>query len=196
MSVGGRLDCASHIRPCAGEAVGGDTVIVKPLEDGCFVAIVDVLGHGMEAHELTGTIEAFLDQAANGDLSATLARLHEHLQGTRGAAAGLCRISEAGNVDYVGVGNTALRRLGSTETRLVSRDGVLGQQMRTPLPQTLTLAADEVLLLYTDGVKDRFSQHDYPAVLEHSAEEIARNIVQRFGKDYDDAACIAVRFAR
>ena len=30
--------------------------------------------------------------------------------------------------------------------------------------------------------------------LEQPADAIARNVVQRFGKDYDDAGCIAVRF--
>ena len=66
--------------------------------------------------------------------------------------------------------------------------------VRTPLPQEMQLDSGDVLLLYTDGVKDRFTLADYPGVLEQSVEAIARNIVERFGKDSDDAACIAVRF--
>ncbi len=174
--------------------MSGDTTVVQQLDDGLFAAIVDVLGHGPEAHELTGTIEKVLNDSAEADVSITLERLHNALQGSRGAAAGLCRISAGGRVDYAGVGNTAVRRLGTAETRLISRDGVIGQQMRTPLPQELQLEPGDVLLLYTDGVKDRFTLADYPGVLEQSAQAIARNIVQRFGKDYDDAACIAVRF--
>jgi serine/threonine protein phosphatase PrpC len=66
--------------------------------------------------------------------------------------------------------------------------------MRSLLPQALQLEPGDLVVLYTDGVSDRFTAEDYPSVLHHSAEEVARNIVQRFGKGHDDAACIAVRF--
>jgi hypothetical protein len=36
------------IRPCQGERVSGDAVVIRPLEEGLFAAIVDVLGHGPE----------------------------------------------------------------------------------------------------------------------------------------------------
>ena len=54
--------------------------------------------------------------------------------------------------------------------------------------------AGDTFVLYTDGVSDRFTSQDYPGVLHHAPETVARNIVQRFGKDHDDAACIAVRY--
>ncbi len=187
----------SHLRPCSGESVAGDATHVQPNADRLFAAIIDVLGHGPEAHALMTTIEPVLERAAgNGvDVVTVLEQLHQALQGTRGAAAGLCSIDRTGLVEYVGVGNTAVRCFGSAETRLVSKDGVLGQQMRTPLRQTLQLAPGDVLLLYTDGVKDRFTLADYPGLLEQPADVIARTVVKRFGKDYDDAACVAVRLA-
>jgi serine phosphatase RsbU (regulator of sigma subunit) len=175
--VGELLEHSSQIRPCRGELLSGDAVVIRPLEPGLFVAIVDVLGHGPEAHELTHVIDA------------------QHLKGSRGAAVGLCAIDAAtGRIDYAGIGNTTLRRFGKTETRLVSQDGVLGQNMRTPLHQTLQLEPGDLIVLYTDGVSDRFTSDDYPGVLRHAPKEVANNIVQRFGKDYDDAACIAVRY--
>ena len=125
-----------------------------------------------------------------------MARLHQYLRGTRGAAAGLCAIdSAAGRVVYAGTGNTAARRFGTADTRLVSHDGVLGQNMRTPRPQTLNLEPGDLLVLYTDGVKDRFTSDDYPGVFSHPPKEVVQNIVKRFGKNHDDAACIAVRYA-
>jgi serine/threonine protein phosphatase PrpC len=51
-----------------------------------------------------------------------------------------------------------------------------------------------MVVLYTDGVSDRFTAQDYPGVLRHPPSEVANNIVQRFGKSHDDAACIAVRY--
>ena len=194
--VGAQLEHSSTIRPCRGERVSGDTVVVQPLERGLFVAIVDVLGHGPEAHELTHIIEAYLTRYRSADVAGLMTRLHDHLKGTRGAAVGLCVIDEVtGQINYAGIGNTAIRRFGKEETRLVSQDGVLGQNMRTPRPQSLQMASGDVIVLYTDGISDRFSSDDYPGVLRHAAKEVANNIVQRFGKDHDDAACIVVRYS-
>ena len=60
----------------------------------------------------------------------------------------------------------------------------------------MTLSYGDVVLLYTDGVKDRFELGEYPQLLQHGAEAIAKTIVQRFGKDYDDASCIALRYEK
>jgi negative regulator of sigma-B (phosphoserine phosphatase) len=189
------LQHSNMIRPCRGEYQSGDAVVIQTLEHGLFLAIIDVLGHGPEAHQLTHVIEVYLSRYSATDVVGVMVRLHQHLKGTRGAAVGLCSIDAAtGRLDYAGIGNTAIRRFGTTETRLVSRDGVLGQNMRTPMLQTLQLEPGELIVLYTDGVSDRFTSNDYPGVLRHTPEEVARNIVQRFGKDHDDAACIAVRY--
>jgi negative regulator of sigma-B (phosphoserine phosphatase) len=195
LNVDERLEQSSLIRPCLGELLSGDAVVIRPLEEGLFVAIVDVLGHGPEAHELTHVIDAYLTRYGSSDVSGVMTRLHQHLKGTRGAAVGLCTIdTDTGRTDYVGVGNTAIRRFGKTETRLVSQDGVLGQNMRTPRPQALQLEPGDLIVLYTDGVSDRFTSDDYPGVLRHAPKEVVSNIVQRFGKDHDDAACVAVRY--
>jgi len=195
LNVDERLQHSSIVRSCHGEYLSGDAVVIRPLEHGLFVAIVDVLGHGPEAHELTHVIEAYLVRYGTSDVSGLMTRLHQHLRGTRGAVAGLCAIDAAtGRTNYAGIGNTVMRRFGKAETRLVSQDGVLGQNMRTPLPQTLQLDAGDLIVLYTDGVSDRFTSDDYPGVLLHAPKEVASNIVQRFGKNHDDAACIAVRY--
>ena len=86
------LEHSSQIRPCQGERLSGDAVVIRPLEQGLFVAIVDVLGHGPEAHELTHVIDAYLDCYGTSDVSGLMTRLHQHLKGSRGAAVGLCAI--------------------------------------------------------------------------------------------------------
>jgi negative regulator of sigma-B (phosphoserine phosphatase) len=189
------LQHSSIIRPCKGEYQSGDAVVIQTLEHGLFLAMIDVLGHGPEAHELTLVIDAYLARYSAADVVGVMQRLHQHLKGTRGAAVGLCAIDAAtGRLDYAGIGNTAIRRFGGMETRLVSQDGVLGQNMRTPKLQTLQLEPEDLIVLYTDGVSDRFTAKEYPGVSHHAPADVARNIVQRFGKDHDDAACIAVRY--
>jgi serine phosphatase RsbU (regulator of sigma subunit) len=66
--------------------------------------------------------------------------------------------------------------------------------MRTPLLQSLKLESGDVLVLYTDGVSDRFTAAEYPGVLRHAPKDVVRIILDRFGKDHDDSACIAIRY--
>jgi serine phosphatase RsbU (regulator of sigma subunit) len=67
--------------------------------------------------------------------------------------------------------------------------------MRTPHPQDLQLEAGDLIVLYTDGVQDRFTSDDYPGLFHHAPQRVAQTIVKRFGKPYDDAACIAIRYS-
>jgi serine phosphatase RsbU (regulator of sigma subunit) len=195
ISVDSTLEHGYTIRPCRGESLSGDAVIARTLDAGIFMAIVDVLGHGPEAHELTHIIDSYLSRYGCWEVTRVITQLHQHLKGTRGAAVGMCAINAStGRLDYAGIGNTSIRRFGTTETRLVSHDGVLGQNMRTPLPQSVQLADGDLVVLYTDGVSDRFTAEQYPGMAHHPPAEIAKNIVQRFGKDHDDAACVAVRY--
>ncbi len=99
-------------------------------------------------------------------------------------------------VRYTGVGNTVLRTFGSQATRLISTDGIIGSRFRTPAVQAAPLNESGIILLYTDGVSDRFDVEQYPQILYHSASAIARKIVARFGKPYDDATCMAMRYGR
>jgi serine phosphatase RsbU (regulator of sigma subunit) len=191
-----RLEHYAVVRPLRGERVGGDAAIVHQLEDGLFLAIIDVLGHGPEAYEVALVAEKFLAAHHSSDLVSSMDGLNEELRGTRGAAVGLCHLDlEAGQVRYVGVGNTAARKFARTPVRLFSRDGVIGEYARTPKEQSLQLAPGEVLLLYTDGVSDRFDVEDYPGILRDDLRTVVTTVVRRFGKKHDDAACIAARFA-
>jgi len=124
-------------------------------------------------------------------------RLHSELKGTIGAGAGLCVVdSVTRDLRYTGVGNTVLRTFGSQATRLISTDGIIGDRFRTPAVQSAPLNETGTVLLYTDGVSDRFDLAQYPQLIYHSASTIARKIVERFGKPYDDATCMAMRYGR
>ncbi len=190
-----RVEYAKVNRPHHYEHVSGDAAVVGEKGHLLFAAIVDVLGHGREAHELAVDIEKFLSAQRIGSVVNLMDRLHEYLIGTRGAVAGLCILDrDSGLLRYAGTGNTVIRRFGSAEVRLLSRPGIVGGSRRTPREEQMRLTPGDVVLLYTDGIKDRFELSEYPQLLHHTAESIAKTIVQRFGKDYDDASCIALRY--
>jgi serine phosphatase RsbU (regulator of sigma subunit) len=193
----GDIDVASFARPCLGERVSGDTVVIEHRDEILFLAIVDALGHGPQANAVANQAERSLCNDWSGDVLDTLHRLHSALKGTIGAAAGLCVVDRVTReVRYAGVGNTVLRTFGSQAIRLVSADGIIGSRFRTPVVQAAPLNESGTILLYTDGVSDRFDVEQYPQIIYHSASAIARKIVGSFGKPYDDATCMAMRYGR
>lgn len=193
----GDIDVASFARPCFGEQVNGDTVVIEHRDGIFFLAIVDALGHGPQANAVANRAERFLRNGWSSDVIDTMHRLHSELKGTIGAAAGLCVVdSVTRDLRYTGVGNTVLRTFGSQATRLISTDGIIGSRFRTPAVQAARLNESGIILLYSDGVSDRFDVEQYPQILYHSASAIARKIVASFGKPYDDATCMAMRYGR
>jgi anti-sigma regulatory factor (Ser/Thr protein kinase) len=191
------VDHAVYGRPCIGERVSGDFGLVIEREGLLFLAIADIVGHGPEAHVVAVEARRYLVGSWTPDLTETVTRLHEELKGGRGAAVGLATLEIAsGEVRYVGVGNTVIRRLGSQEARLFSADGNIGETLRTPREQSLRLAKDDVLALYTDGLRTNFEVDDYPQLRYERAAAIAKTLVSRFGRSYDDATCLVVRYPR
>ncbi len=196
LNIGG-VQVASVVRPCLGERVSGDTVVIEHRDDILFLAVVDALGHGPQANAVANRAEIFLREHWRSDVLDTMQRLHAELKGTIGAAAGLGVIdSRTCELRYSGVGNTVLRTFGSRTTRLISTDGIIGIRFRTPNVQTAPLSESDIMLLYTDGVSDRFDVAQYPQIRYHNAAAIAHQIVERFGKPYDDATCMAMRHDR
>jgi len=160
-------------------------------------AVIDVLGHGKEAHELAVGIQEHLIANRAGDLTHWLSRLHQEYRGSRGAAVGLCLIEPAtGRLRYAGIGNTVIRRFGDAETRLVSRDGMIGGTSRTPVEEILHLSDADVVVIYSDGVRTHFAASAFPRLRTDSPHAIAAQIVHRFGKWHDDASCVALRYRR
>lgn len=193
MTEPGEFDIGSYVRPIEGEWLTGDAVIVEELTDGWFIAVIDVLGHGAEANPLRTEIQSWLNDHAVSDILRLMQELHKNLINTRGAVAGFCFIDKGGRLNYVGNGNTVIRKIGVDERRLVSADGVLGQTMRVSKTDTLLINIGDTVLLYTDGVKSHFDINTHPEILTYRADDLAKSIIEYYGKSHDDAACIAIK---
>ena len=189
-----RYEYATFGRPCTGEYVSGDLALVERRGHLLLLAVADGLGHGSDAHKVSLRIRELLVADWSYDVVATMRRLHEALRGSIGAVVGIAVIDLFSNeVNYTGVGNTAYRLFGPRNLRLVSTAGSLGHQIRSPQVQTHTLTDDDVIVMYSDGIKDRFDLEDYPQLPYQSADTIARTVVERFGKAHDDAVCLVLR---
>jgi phosphoserine phosphatase RsbX len=177
------------------EAECGDTGVIKDVDGRCFLALVDVLGHGREAHAVAVTAQTYLEQNCFKEPVEVMQGLHTCLKGTRGAVAAICRLDiAAGELVYAGMGNIVVRVLGPRAVRFVSRDGVVGYIMSTPKQQTVKLLAGDVLVMHSDGIKEHFELSGRPDILSGTAESIATALLEQFGKQNDDASCIVLKY--
>ncbi len=188
------LDYGAYSRPCSGERVNGDATLIEQRENLLMLAVIDGLGHGEQAHRVSTAARDYLKQRWSQDVVGTMQQLHKELQGSLGAVAGILVVdSRNGHARFSGIGNIAYRVLGSRSMRLPSAAGNLGHQIRSPKEQQHTLTEEDVVVMYSDGVRDRFELEEYPQIRYQAAETVARTVVERFGKAHDDASCVALR---
>ncbi len=187
-------------RPCLGERVSGDIAMVEQREGLLFVAIIDGLGHGTEAHLVARTAKDYLQKIWNYDVCHTMLRLHEKLKGSLGAAVGLGILNlETKQLSYTGVGNTVMRifreqNQQNCSKRLYSTDGIVGSNISSPVEQKLQLTKSDLILFYTDGIREHFSLEEYPLIFADDVMTIVGKFVRLFSKNYDDATCIALKY--
>ena len=189
-----RFDVATRVRSCAGELVSGDLVCWKQVGDSSFVLTLDATGHGREAHRVAEIAERTFGSANLGDPAEFLLVLDEALRGSRGAAAALARLDGAErSLSYAAVGNISGRLVGRGDSHLVCRDGTLGQRFRSPKLQTYELRPQDLVLMHSDGISARFSTETFADLHTGQAQSVAAQLLERFGKMYDDASCAVVR---
>jgi hypothetical protein len=179
------LDAAVHVRPYPGQPRGGDLGVIRPLEDGALVALVDALGHGLTAYAAAQIAHKTLLGTRSEAPDVILAELHEALAGTVGAVASVARIFR-GHFNFAAIGNVTAWCAGR---RLLAREGVLGQRYRTPRVSEHDLAAGQWLLFVTDGVS-----YSGTALPGGAAATVVQKLVESSGKDHDDAAALAARW--
>jgi len=191
------VDCHYVFRALLGApSECGDAGIVKIDHDRCFLGLVDVLGHGKRAYDVACFAQDYLDRHWTDDLVRLMRGLHEHLRGTLGAVAAFCRLdSSTGELAHVGIGNITVRMLGPRAFKMVSRDGVIGYRIPSVKEEKRIFYPSDILVMHSDGIREHFNILDCPGLLSGNAETIAKGILEKFGKQDDDASCIAMRLA-
>ena len=189
-------DCHCCARPMPGQEPDcGDAGLIIADEAACFVALLDVLGHGPEAAEVAGVAEAYLAGHSREALPELMQGLHEHLKGSRGLVAFLGRFELAtGLLRYVGIGNIAAKVYGPDDpVSLLSKDGVVGYMMSTPREKSVRLLPRDIVVLCSDGVREHFDLYDHPGLLSGDAAAISGAALDQLAKGTDDASCLVLR---
>lgn len=183
-------------RPLEGD-VSGDGHVVVPSPRGVTLAVIDGLGHGIEAAVATRVaIQVVRDQPGSTAID-LIERCHEELQKTRGVVMTLALLdAKAGRLDWCGVGNveaTLLRAGESKQPResIALRGGVVGYRLPPLKVNTLQLSTGDVLVMATDGLRQDFAHALDPS---DDVQASAERVLSHAGKGNDDALVLVARY--
>jgi serine/threonine protein phosphatase PrpC len=184
------MNMTHQVRPKKGETVSGDGVWVKQQGALLFVAVMDGVGHGKLAAEAVERAKKSLESASWNAVGDVMEECHIALKGTVGVCiALLCLNEDSGEASYASVGNIELYCPTNSTIRPCPSPGIVGGRMRKVLTQHFTLEQDDILLLCTDGIQRDFSFVDVSCM---SLDDIVDLALSRYGKEHDDATCLAV----
>jgi serine phosphatase RsbU (regulator of sigma subunit) len=179
-------------RPHPHEVVNGDAYAVHRSGERCRIAVIDGLGHGVEAAEASARAVEVLTAHPDLDPVDALHRCHAALAGTRGAAISIARFDlTRGELTYAGIGNVEghLWRDDRHE-RLISYRGIVGSAMRTVRPFTVPLGTEWAFLLHSDGISARADLLAVGLPDLSDPEALAEAILAQFGRQHDDALAV------
>jgi anti-sigma regulatory factor (Ser/Thr protein kinase) len=184
-------------RAVRGEPQSGDHAGFHRLDGELLLGICDGLGHGPRAHEAACAAMDVFGRLPNGSPTQILDECHEALATTRGAVMSVARLKESDNtIDVACVGNITIEAVAPrTRRRFGGASFVLGSpQARTRVPVERTnIPSGTALVMFTDGVMSRASIEEDFALLREHPIVIAHQLVERFGRDGDDALALVVR---
>ncbi len=194
------LEIGSAGKAMAGEKESGDRFLAKEFRDGALLAVVDGLGHGLDAAGAADRAIAVLESQPRDSVIALFRKCHDELRGTRGVVMSVASFSlREETVSWLSVGNVASflfradgKALPSCESP-VMRNGVVGVNLPALLAGVTTIEPGDTLILATDGIGNGFIQN---LALVSGPQRIADHILAGFGKSSDDALVLVARYRR
>jgi negative regulator of sigma-B (phosphoserine phosphatase) len=179
------------MRPKAGEVECGDGYVVRWMEDGVVIAVIDGLGHGREAAHAARRAREYIENQDVDSLSPLMHGLHQAMTHTRGAAVALLRFRPSiGEMSHCAVGNVEVVGVFQEEVQPLCTPGIVGYNVRRVVERTFPVRAGDVVVVHTDGVSRRFDLERYQHL---EAQALAEAVLSDWGKDHDDATCVSVR---
>src|SRR5262245_54128780 len=160
----GGLEWAAASRPAARGGELGDACLVRPLEAGHLIAVVDGLGHGHEAAQAAQRAIATIEHSTQPSPAAIIAECHRMLQATRGVVMGIAQVdARADSLTWVGVGDVRAMMCraepvgSSRHDALFTHNGVVGRTLPPLRPVMRSLMRGDVVIVTTDGLRGGFT---------------------------------------
>lgn len=167
--------------------MSGDRAVVRVLDDGVLIAVIDGLGHGPEAAFAAARAGEILERD-EPDLPSLFASAHGALAGTRGAAMTVA-IARDDLVHVAGIGNVTLRVHGGTPSEVRAAPGIVGSGRFRLRPQAVQWRGRARVVLVSDGVSRHFGWDEIDALCPADA---ATALLERHGSPRDDATALVL----
>ena len=196
MGTNRKLEIGAASRSKPGELVNGDSYLVNHFGPNLSVAaVIDGLGHGIEANLASHLAREQIILKAELPVSILMKHVHNALQGTRGSTIGLVRLdTDAQHLSFSGIGNIEgfLFTL-EGKKNLMSYGGIMGHNMRTPRVFDFDFNPGDFVCMYSDGITTHWKVDDVDWS-EHP-QKSAEHIINQFSRANDDATVLIIRYA-
>ena len=160
------------------------------------LCIVDGLGHGDHAERAAQAAVEYVAGHLGEPLADIFAGCNRALRRTRGVAMGIAVVDEdAGTLIYAGIGNTRIMIVRGTRPviHLSSNYGIVGGGYRKLTPETVELHPGDLVILSSDGIKERCDLSAYGDALRGDVQQLAERILHDWARETDDAAVLVFR---
>jgi len=174
--------------------VSGDACFIKEYEGQTLIAVVDGLGHGPRAALVAQETVRYLEEHYREGLTKLMLGCHGALMGTRGVVMGLALIDHQRSIlTYAGFGNIRIRVVGAGRVSFGSMNGIVGDNVRKVMEEETAFGPGDLVIMYTDGISDKFGLGDYPGLIRKEPQQIADTIFRDYARQNDDALIVVAR---
>lgn len=182
-------------KPKQGEDVSGDAYFIKETESFVFIGMIDVLGHGEDAHEVAIRAYELLENNYMEPLLDVLQLCHRELQHTRGLALAVCKIIfKNKKLEHISIGNIETRIFGETKkSRPFCFNGTVGAVMEKISISEYPFSEGDTIIMFTDGISGKFKISK--EMLGGTLHDIASYIFDNYSMDYDDATVLVGKWS-
>jgi serine phosphatase RsbU (regulator of sigma subunit) len=194
----GELEWAAASRPVARDGELGDACLVKSVDHGLLIAVVDGLGHGPEAAHAARRALQTIERSTQVLPSTLIVECHRAMQSTRGVVMGVALVeTSAGALSWIGVGDVRAvlcRTEPSGQSRheaLFTHNGVVGRSLPPLRPVTRVLQAGDTVIVATDGIRGSFALELRGT---EPTERVATELLERYAVASDDALVLVARY--
>lgn len=184
-------------RAMAGEAVCGDRCGVWRTQQRIVLALADGLGHGPQAAVAADAALSFIGDQLDASCETLFAGCDKALTDTRGVALAIAIIEPArGRLTHAAVGNIRSVVIGvGRERRLQGACGIVGAGYSGLVPESLPLAAGDMLAMYSDGFAELLPLRQLFGTAAVHPGTLAETVLNSWASHEDDASMLLYRYA-
>jgi hypothetical protein len=192
-------DIRSIVLAKPGETACGDGVAISANTNRLRILVGDGLGHGPEAQKVVSKAEAAFMSTREDGPSEMLRAVHEGVRRSRGLVATIAVYDFAERIWRVtGVGNISTWIGTAISGRSVlAYNGILGVNIPNSLSeQCVEHHYGQILIMFSDGFRNRFDLQSYPGILRHDLSILASALYRDFGRRTDDMSVLIARITQ